>query len=191
VIGSGPGTHRSAVVPCAHDSATPSPACPACSTRRGPAPYGSSRGRTAARSPPVSAITESGEAFLTPTVYGGVPPLRAAFSNWRTTGADAELTGGLERAERLQRDGLRMAEELGLWTEAARLSPSRVMPIGLDGPAVPGPGASAHRERGGRRSGSPPPRPAAVTGSHGGGHRVRPRAGSQLQPLVEPQPSQT
>ncbi|MBG0824682.1 AfsR/SARP family transcriptional regulator [Planomonospora sp. ID91781] len=34
-------------------------------------------------------------------------------------GALAELTGDLERAERLQRDGLRMAEELGLWTEAA------------------------------------------------------------------------
>jgi glutamate/tyrosine decarboxylase-like PLP-dependent enzyme len=38
----------------------------------------------------VSAIIESGEAFLTPTVYGGVPALRAAFSNWRTTEADVE-----------------------------------------------------------------------------------------------------
>ncbi|MEV7008176.1 pyridoxal-dependent decarboxylase [Streptosporangium sp. NPDC051022] len=36
------------------------------------------------------AITASGEAFLTPTVYGGLPALRAAFSNWRTTGADVE-----------------------------------------------------------------------------------------------------
>ncbi|MER6170041.1 pyridoxal-dependent decarboxylase [Streptosporangium sp. NPDC001681] len=36
----------------------------------------------------VDSITESGEAFLTPTVYAGVPALRAAFSNWRTTEAD-------------------------------------------------------------------------------------------------------
>ncbi|WP_157248314.1 pyridoxal phosphate-dependent decarboxylase family protein [Nonomuraea typhae] len=36
------------------------------------------------------AITASGEAFLTTTVYDGVPALRAAFSNWRTTEADVE-----------------------------------------------------------------------------------------------------
>ncbi|MFI9802776.1 pyridoxal phosphate-dependent decarboxylase family protein [Streptomyces sp. NPDC052301] len=36
------------------------------------------------------AVAESGEAYVTPTVYGGVPGLRAAFSNWRTTGADTE-----------------------------------------------------------------------------------------------------
>ncbi|MFI0544930.1 pyridoxal phosphate-dependent decarboxylase family protein [Streptomyces sp. WSLK1-3] len=34
------------------------------------------------------AVAESGETYVTPTVYGGVPGLRAAFSNWRTTDAD-------------------------------------------------------------------------------------------------------
>ncbi|MBB2944256.1 glutamate/tyrosine decarboxylase-like PLP-dependent enzyme [Actinoplanes lutulentus] len=38
----------------------------------------------------VQAIAESGEAFLTPTVYRGVPALRAAFSNWRTSREDVE-----------------------------------------------------------------------------------------------------
>ncbi|WP_329429251.1 pyridoxal-dependent decarboxylase [Streptosporangium sp. NBC_01495] len=41
------------------------------------------------------AITESGEAFLTPTVHEGVPALRAAFSNWRTTEADVERVAKL------------------------------------------------------------------------------------------------
>ncbi|NEB03590.1 pyridoxal-dependent decarboxylase [Streptomyces sp. SID13726] len=36
------------------------------------------------------AVAESGETFLTPTVFGGVPALRAGFSNWRTTRADVE-----------------------------------------------------------------------------------------------------
>jgi glutamate/tyrosine decarboxylase-like PLP-dependent enzyme len=40
----------------------------------------------------------SGEAFVTPTVYDGVPALRAAFSNWRTTEADVRRTvAALER----------------------------------------------------------------------------------------------
>ncbi|MFC7528233.1 pyridoxal phosphate-dependent decarboxylase family protein [Actinoplanes sp. GCM10030250] len=38
----------------------------------------------------VAAIAESGEAFLTPTVYQGQPALRAAFSNWRTLEADED-----------------------------------------------------------------------------------------------------
>ncbi|MBG0830577.1 aspartate aminotransferase family protein [Planomonospora sp. ID67723] len=43
----------------------------------------------------VGAIIESGEAFLTPTVYDGIPALRAAFSNWRTTEADVERVAKL------------------------------------------------------------------------------------------------
>ncbi|MER6083061.1 pyridoxal-dependent decarboxylase, partial [Streptomyces sp. NPDC001833] len=34
------------------------------------------------------AVAASGEAFLTPTVYGGLPALRAAFSNWQTAEDD-------------------------------------------------------------------------------------------------------
>ncbi|WP_326574091.1 pyridoxal-dependent decarboxylase [Streptomyces sp. NBC_00481] len=36
------------------------------------------------------AIAASGEAFVTPTVFGGTHALRAAFSNWRTTEEDTE-----------------------------------------------------------------------------------------------------
>jgi glutamate/tyrosine decarboxylase-like PLP-dependent enzyme len=38
----------------------------------------------------ISAVAASGEAFVTPTVYGGTPAVRAAFSNWRTGPADVE-----------------------------------------------------------------------------------------------------
>ncbi|GAA2858234.1 pyridoxal-dependent decarboxylase [Streptosporangium fragile] len=46
----------------------------------------------------VRAVTDSGEAFLTPTVYAGVPALRAAFSNWRTTEADVDRVAKALRA---------------------------------------------------------------------------------------------
>jgi glutamate/tyrosine decarboxylase-like PLP-dependent enzyme len=36
----------------------------------------------------VRSVAESGEAVVTPTVYEGVPAVRAAFSNWRTGPAD-------------------------------------------------------------------------------------------------------
>ncbi len=36
------------------------------------------------------AVAESGEAFITPTVYNGQKGWRAAFSNWRTTDADVD-----------------------------------------------------------------------------------------------------
>jgi selenocysteine lyase/cysteine desulfurase len=36
------------------------------------------------------AVAASGEAFVTPTFYGGTHALRAAFSNWRTSEADTD-----------------------------------------------------------------------------------------------------
>jgi selenocysteine lyase/cysteine desulfurase len=45
------------------------------------------------------AVAETGEALLTTTEYAGVPALRAAFSNWRTTEADVDrVAKALERA---------------------------------------------------------------------------------------------
>lgn len=44
-------------------------------------------------------VTDGGEAFITPTVYGGVPALRAAFSSWRTGRSDVErVTRALQSA---------------------------------------------------------------------------------------------
>ncbi|MEU5883301.1 aminotransferase class I/II-fold pyridoxal phosphate-dependent enzyme [Spirillospora sp. NPDC047279] len=39
----------------------------------------------------IRSLTASGTTFLTPTVYKGIPALRAAFSNWRTSDADVDL----------------------------------------------------------------------------------------------------
>jgi hypothetical protein len=35
-------------------------------------------------------VARTGETFITPTVYGGTPALRVAFSNWRTVEADED-----------------------------------------------------------------------------------------------------
>jgi glutamate/tyrosine decarboxylase-like PLP-dependent enzyme len=44
------------------------------------------------------AIAETGETFVTPTVYAGQPALRAALSNWRTTESDVDrMVAAIER----------------------------------------------------------------------------------------------
>ncbi|OJF13867.1 pyridoxal phosphate-dependent decarboxylase family protein, partial [Couchioplanes caeruleus] len=44
-------------------------------------------------------IAETGEAFVTPTVYAGTPALRLAFSNWRTGEADEDrIVAAVRRA---------------------------------------------------------------------------------------------
>ncbi|MEW6733053.1 MAG: pyridoxal-dependent decarboxylase [Acidobacteriota bacterium] len=39
----------------------------------------------------LSRLTEDGKVFLTPTIYQGVPGIRAALCNWRTTAIDIEI----------------------------------------------------------------------------------------------------
>ncbi|MFF4607526.1 pyridoxal phosphate-dependent decarboxylase family protein [Streptomyces sp. NPDC001339] len=52
----------------------------------------------------LAALTDqiAGEVFLTPTVYDGVPALRAAFSNWRTTESDTRRVIAALKGARLQ-----------------------------------------------------------------------------------------
>ena len=40
----------------------------------------------------LSHLTADGKVFMTPTVYKGVPGIRAALCNWRTTTNDIEIT---------------------------------------------------------------------------------------------------
>ena len=52
----------------------------------------------------VRAVAHSGEAVVTPTVYGGTSGFRAAFSNWRTTESDVDrLCAALTKAAKYAR----------------------------------------------------------------------------------------
>lgn len=39
----------------------------------------------------LTTLNQQGKVFMTPTVYQGVPAIRAAFSNWRTTTEDLTI----------------------------------------------------------------------------------------------------
>ncbi|MEK4027276.1 pyridoxal-dependent decarboxylase [Pseudobacillus sp. FSL P4-0506] len=39
----------------------------------------------------LAALNQQGKVFMTPTIYSGVPAIRAAFSNWRTEEKDVEI----------------------------------------------------------------------------------------------------
>jgi hypothetical protein len=43
-------------------------------------------------------VSRTGDVALTPTTLGGVPGIRAAFSNWRTTADDVDLVWAALRA---------------------------------------------------------------------------------------------
>ncbi len=79
------------------------------------------------------AVAASGEAYVTPTEFGGVPGLRAAFSNWRTTEADTErVLRGAGRRPRAELRRVRASYGRAgsrLWTAVRPPSTTRVVPV--------------------------------------------------------------